>query len=252
MAVLQNASDVLRLFGSGCTDLTVTEVTARLDIPKANASRLLKAMREAGMLETIGGSRRHRPGRMMLDLGAAFRKSSGVIGRASEVVAEITRRFGHTGYVSVREGREVTGVADFPGTNDLRVVSSIGRRLTAHGSATGRTLLARLSDAEVLGLYEGRPEADGLIGRLDRIRATGFAVSNQESTPGVDAIAIAVGDPETDEAVSLCIAYPHAVVDDAGRDEMLLALAEGAARIAGELADGKFVAPRISEKGLVA
>jgi DNA-binding IclR family transcriptional regulator len=252
MTVLQNASDVLRLFGSGCTDLTVTEVAARLDMPKANASRLMKAMRDAGMLETIGGSRRHRPGRMMLDLAAAFRKSSGVIGLASEVVAEVTRRFGHTGYVSLREGREVTGVADFPGTNDLRVVSSIGRRLTAHGSATGRTLLARLSDAEVLGLYDGRPEAEGLIARLDRVRAQGFALSRQESTPGVDAIAIAVGDPSTDEAVSLCIAYPHAVVGEDDRDEMLAALASGAARIARDLGDRKFVAPQIKERGLFA
>ena len=150
-----------------------------------------------------------------------------------------------------REGN-FQDVADFPGTNDLRVVSSIGRRLTAHGSATGRTLLARLSDAEVLELYDGRPEAEGLIARLDRVRAQGFALSLQEATPGVDAIAIAVGDPATDEAVSLCIAYPHAVVDDAGRDEMLAALAEGAARIAVELGDRSFVAPRISEKGLLA
>lgn len=252
MTVLRNAAEVLRLFGSGCTDLTVTEVTARLDMPKANASRLLKAMRDAGMLETIGDTRRHRPGRMMLDLAAAFRNSLGVIDRAGEVVAEVTRRFGHTGYVSLREGREVTAVADFPGTNDLRVVSNIGRRLNAHASATGRTLLARLTDAEVRALYAGRPEAEGLIARLGRVRADGFALSSQESTPGVDAIAIAVADPATEEAVSLCIVYPHAVVDDAGRDVMLAALAEGAARIAEDLGDAKFVAPRIREKGLLA
>ncbi|HPG21685.1 MAG TPA: IclR family transcriptional regulator [Amaricoccus sp.] len=252
MTVLQNASDVLRLFGSGCSDLTVTEVTTRLGIPKANASRLLKAMRDAGMLETIGDTRRHRPGRMMLDLASAFRKSLGVIGQAGEVVAAVTERFGHTGYVSLREGREVTAVADFPGTNDLRVVSNIGRRLTAHGSATGRTLLARMSDAEVEAVYAGRPELDGLLPRLDAIRACGFAYSSQESTPGVDAIAIAVGDPATEEAVSLCIVYPHAVVGEDGRDEMLAALASGATRIARDLGDAKFVAPRIPEKGLFA
>ena len=178
MTVLQNASDVLRLFGSGCTDLTVSEVTTRLDMPKANASRLLKAMRDAGMLETIGDSRRHRPGRMMLDLAAAFRNSLGVIGRAGEVVAEVTRRFGHTGYVSLREGREVTAVADFPGSNDLRVVSNIGRRLTAHGSATGRTLLARLSrrrGAGALCRAAGGGGADRAARRGPRPRLRGLA-----------------------------------------------------------------------------
>ncbi len=125
----------------------------------ASASRLLRAMREAGMLEVIGATRRHRPGRMMLDLAAAFRHSSGLIGRASEVVADAARRFGHTGYLSLRDGREVTAIADFEGTNSLRVVSNIGRRLPAHLSATGRSLLARLPDAQVAALYAGRPEA---------------------------------------------------------------------------------------------
>ena len=141
MSILKNAADVLRLFGADCTDLTVSEVTTRLDMPKANASRLLKAMREAGMLETIGDTRRHRPGRLMLDLAAAFRRSSGLIGRASEVMSEVGLRFGHTGYITLRVGREVTAVADFPGTNALRVVSNIGRRLPAAMSATGRSLV---------------------------------------------------------------------------------------------------------------
>jgi DNA-binding IclR family transcriptional regulator len=252
MTVLQNAADVLRLFGSGCAELTVTEVTSRLAMPKANASRLLKAMRDAGMLETIGDTRFHRPGRMMLDLAAAFRNSSGLIGRAGEAVAEVSRRFGHTGYVSLRDGREITAVADFPGTNDLRVVSSIGRRLEAHASATGRTLLARLPDEEVIALYAGRPELAELLPRLRQVRAEGFAFSSQESTPGVDAFAIAVADPSTDEAVSLCIVYPHAVVDEDGREEILAALADGAARIAEALGDRGFVAPRITAKGIPA
>ncbi|OYX44649.1 MAG: transcriptional regulator [Rhodobacterales bacterium 32-67-9] len=244
MTILQNAADVLRLFGAGCTELTVSEVTTRLDMPKANASRLMKAMREAGILETIGDTRRHRPGRLMLDLSAAFRRSSGVIGKASEVVAGVTQRFGHTGYVTLREGLEVTAVADFPGTNALRVVSNIGRRLPAAKSATGRSLLARLPEAEVRALYAGQADLDVLLVNLAAVRRQGYAYSSQEATPGVDSIAIAVADPATDEAVSLCIVYPHAVVDKAGHAEMLDALASGAARIAEELGDTAFVTPK--------
>ncbi|MEE4014693.1 IclR family transcriptional regulator [Roseibium sp. FZY0029] len=245
MSILKNAADVLRLFGADCTDLTVSEVTTRLDMPKANASRLLKAMREAGMLETIGDTRRHRPGRLMLDLAAAFRRSSGLIGRASEVMSEVGLRFGHTGYITLRVGREVTAVADFPGTNALRVVSNIGRRLPAAMSATGRSLLARLTDEEVRALYEGDTALDVLLEKLSEVRTTGYATSSQEATPGVDSIAIAVADPATDEAVSLCIVYPHAVVDQSGHNEMLAALAAGATRIAEELGDTGFVTPKI-------
>lgn len=249
MTILQNAADVLRLFTTGCTHLTVSEVTARLAMPKANASRLMKAMRDAGLLETVGDTRQHRPGRLVLDLAASFRHSSGVIGRASEVVGEVSRQFGHTGYLSLREGREVTGVADFVGTNALRVVGAVGRRLKAEASATGRSLLARLPDDEIRRLYLGYAGLDSLLAKLDQIRADGFSYSSQEATPGVDAIAIAVSDPATEEAVSLCIVFPHAVVSDADRDAMLAALADGATRIAQELGDTGFVAPRIPQKG---
>lgn len=245
MSVLQNAADVLRCFGTDCPDLTVSDVVKKLGMPKANASRLLKAMREAQMLETIGDSHRHRPGRLMLDLAAAYRRSSMLIGRAGDVVAEISTTFGHTGYVSVRDGREVTAVADFQGTNALRVVSNIGRRLPAHLSATGRTLLARLGDEAVAELYAGHAALQGLPAQLAQVRERGYAYSSQEATVGVDAIAIAVADPVTDEVVSLCIVYPHATVDSDGRDRMIAALAMGASRIAEDLGDRAFVSPRI-------
>lgn len=252
MSVLNNAADVLRLFASGHRELTVSDVTTLLSVPKANASRLLRAMREAGMLETIGETRRHRPGPLMLDVASAFRHASGLIARASEVVAEISAQYGHTGYVSVREGREVTGVADFPGSNILRVMGAVGRRLNAEKTATGRSLLARLSDADVARLYDGFEGLNELLARLATIRRQGFSWSSQEATPGVDAIAVAVVNAATDEAVSLCIVYPHAVVEDHDRDEMLSALASGAARIAEELGDSAFAHPEISRKGYIA
>lgn len=243
MSILQHAAEVLRCYGAGYSSLTVTEVSERLAMPKASASRLLRAMREAGMLETIGNSRQHRPGRMMLDLAGAFRHSSGLIARASEIVLALVRRFGHTGYVSLRNGREVSAVADFEGTNSLRVVSSVGRRLQADRSATGRTLLARLADSEIRALYAGQRETDALLARMAEVRARGFDFSREESTPGVDALAIAVADPAADELVALCLVYPHALATDAEREAMLTAMAEGAAGLAAAMRDTAFTQP---------
>lgn len=236
MTVLENAARVLRCFGPDCPSLLVSEVVQRLGLPKANASRLMKAMRESGMLETIGDSHRHRPGTMMLDLTAAYRRSSVLVQMASEVVAGVTRQFGHTGYVSNREGREVTAVADFPGTNALRVVSSIGRRLPAHLSATGRSLLARMPDDEVAALYATQPGvAANIAPILATARAQGFASSSQETTPGVDAVAVAAADPTSGEAVSLCIVYPHTVVSADERQQIVAALIAGGQAIAARL-----------------
>lgn len=248
MSVLQNAASVLKLFSNDCPELTVTDVSRRLDMPMANASRLMRAMRDTGMLGTIGDTMRHRPGAIMLDLAAIFGRSTGLMARAGDAVAAVSAQFGHTGYISILDGQEVTAVADFPGTNALRVVSNIGRRLSAHRSATGRSILARMSEADIAKLYHGNPPADGLPAQLAAVRHAGFATSSQEITPGVDAIAIAVGDPATHETVSLCIVYPHGLVDDDGRAQMIAALGTAAAEIAADLGDRAFVAPTFEQK----
>ncbi|MCC6306518.1 MAG: IclR family transcriptional regulator [Rhodobacteraceae bacterium] len=246
MTVLANAAAILRCFSSECAELTVTDVALRLDMPKANASRLMKAMREAGLLETIGAGKRHRPGRLLLDISAAFRHSSPLILMGAEAVARVSAACGHTGYVSVLTGREVTAVTDAPGSNTLRVVSNLGRRLPAHATSTGRALLARQSDAEVRRLYptglpagpaNGPRSLDDLLERLRRIRAEGFALAHEEATAGVDAVAVAVGDPATGEAVALCVVFPAAVVGPAERQAILRGLLGGAAEIAARTGD---------------
>jgi DNA-binding IclR family transcriptional regulator len=164
-----------------------------------------------------------------------------LIRRAHEVVGRISSACGHTGYVSVRDGAEITAVTDHPGANHLRVVSNIGRRFPAFASAVGRASLARLSDQEVRQLYAAgltppTPKApqsvDELIERLAVVRRTGVAVSHEEMTPGVIAMAAAVADPETGEEASLCIVFPAVSANESQRDSIARALREGVHEIA--------------------
>ncbi|MCA0420501.1 MAG: helix-turn-helix domain-containing protein [Proteobacteria bacterium] len=61
MSILSSAVDVLRCFSSTRHDVTVTDLVTLLGMPKSNASRLLRAMRDEGLLETVGESKRYRP-----------------------------------------------------------------------------------------------------------------------------------------------------------------------------------------------
>ncbi len=249
MSVLDSAAQVLRSFSAEFTAVTVTEISQRLAMPKSNASRLLRAMRDCGMLETIGDTKRFRPGPMLHSMGRIYRASSMLLSRAEEVVTAISLETGHTGYVSKREGREVMAVTDHPGTNTLRVSSSIGRRLAAQASATGRSLLARLTDDEVRSLFTPWPEPPSpsapqscaeLIERLTDIRRTGYALSSDESNRGVAAIGVAVGDPDSGDEVSLCIACPVSTTSQAELEHIAQRLLEGAHTIASVTGDPHF------------
>jgi DNA-binding IclR family transcriptional regulator len=207
-------------------------------------------MLEAGFLETVGATKKYRPGLLLYEAGRLYRDSSSLIQRAAAVVAHLSNTTGHTGYVSKREGPDVVAVTDHQGTNALRVASSIGRRLAAFASATGRTLLARMPNEDVRKLYPNpltppSPTApqniDELLAWLAAVRRQGFAESHDESNRGVGAVAVAVGDPERGEDVSLCIVYPASVIAPPERQSIIDALRAGAAEIAAITRDPMFI-----------
>ncbi len=261
MSILSSAADVLRCFSVTRNELTVTEVSSVLGLPKSNVSRLLRAMRDAGFLETVGETKRYRPGLLLHQTGHIYRFATSLIDRTDAVVARVAAEIGHTGYISMRRGGEVVGITVHPGRNILRVVSTIGDRISAFASSTGRALLARLPDDEVRKLYAQGfvpPSAtapqtlDDLIARLGAIRRAGFAESHDEAVRGVGAISVAVGDPVTGDEAALCISYPASTVTPHERTAIIAALGEGAAEIAGVIGDKRFIPVKfpIEEKSL--
>ncbi|MBF9235238.1 IclR family transcriptional regulator [Microvirga alba] len=248
MTTLASVAAVLRCFSEERTELTVTDVAALLPAPKSTVSRLLRAMRDTGFIESVGETKRYRPGVMLFEAGHIYRHASTLVERADEVVKAVSAQVGHSGYVSVRDGLDVVGLTYHAGSHVLRVATPIGRRLAAFASATGRTLLARLSDEEVRRLYPTLPTppspnapqtVEELLVRLSQVRREGFAESNDEANRGVAAIAVAVGDPETREAVSLCVTFPAATITPGERNAILQGLLAGAKRISAILGDGR-------------
>ena len=230
MTILENTVQVLRCFSAERGELTVTEVSLLLDMPKSNVSRLLRAMREQGLLDSALDSKAYRPGILLLELGQVAQAGQRMLSAASMAVRAICDAMGHTGYVSARYGNEIAGLVHHVGQNLLKVGVPLGGRLPVHACATGRSILALQTDEQVraqLGERLERPNShapanmDELLERLAKVRATGYAESAQEADRGVDALAVAVKDSHTGEALSLCITFPQATVDSYERRKLI-------------------------------
>ena len=166
MSSVAKVARVLESFIAGRTELSVTDTVGLLDIPKSSASRMLKAMADAGLLEHAPGSRRYRIGPLAIGLGRAGRTQSRLMDRLHAMLAEVVRSCGHTGYVSVRDGLEIFGLRMIEGSHDLRVVREPGVRMPAVATAVGRALLAHCEAAaraegfgacELMGTMAGIP-----------------------------------------------------------------------------------------------
>ena len=215
MALLKNAVDLLGCFTPSRSALTVTEAASLLGLPKSNVSRLMRGMAEVGMLDLAERGRGYRLGRMLQDLGQVARQTETFSARASAAARRLSDALGLTSYVST-----------LVGTHHAQVGTPLGARLPVDACATGRAMLADMSDADIRELLQGRvshPTSDSpqtmdeLMARIENVRKAGFAESHAEAAPNVDALAVAVRDPLTGERLTLCLTFVSQTLSRADR-----------------------------------
>lgn len=246
MSTLTNAVSVLRLFSADRLELSVTDVSRLLGMPKSSTSRLLKSMREAGLLAHAGNSPRYRAGTLLFEVARFHRVNSTLVGLADEALGALSQQTGHTGYVSILDGADVVVIRLFHGTHALRVVTPLGQRAPAFATSTGRVLLARLSDDEVRALHKkplappspNSPQSmSELLAQLDQIRRRGWCEADDEAIPGVGSIAVSVADPENAECLGFCLSFSAAATGAAEKEKMVALLTAAARRIAARVDD---------------
>ena len=138
MSTLGNVAAILRLFAPERLEISVTEVSRMLGVPKSSASRLMKAMMQAGILARHEGSPRYKVGNLLFEVAQLYRLNSSLIEQADEVLKAICRETGHTGYVSILDGTDVLVIRMHQGSHPLRVFTPLAARPTGR-SPRGRT-----------------------------------------------------------------------------------------------------------------
>ena len=82
MSALTNAIDLLRCFSTTRPDLSFADVQALTGKPKSSTSRLLRSLRDCGLLEQDPHTRRYRPGLLTFELGRLHRAHDDLISMA--------------------------------------------------------------------------------------------------------------------------------------------------------------------------
>jgi len=227
-------------------EVSVSDVSRLLNLPKSSASRLLKTMLQEGLLSRSENTPRYKVGNLLFEISRLYKLNSSLIDAVDDAAKAISRETGHTSYVSILDGADVLVIRMHQGSHALRVFTPLGQRATAFATANGRSLLARLSDEAVRALHaEGlvppSPSSpqniDELLHALDQPRRLGWAEAVDEAIPGVGSISVSVADPEIGETVGFCISYPASQIGEEERGRMITLLTAAAHRIAHRFGD---------------
>ena len=242
MSALTNAIEILRCFSGARPDLSFADVMALTGKPKSSTSRLLRSLRDCGLLEQDPHTRRYRPGLLTFELGRLHRAHDDLISMAERELREVCARTGHTGYIAVLDGYEQVVLRIVPGSNPLRVV--VIRPASARRRSPPRTAVpcSRASPTRRFARVCPRPiqncratrrrTSNRQMARLDEIRRTGVSEAADESMiEGVGSQGFALKSGETGEMIGIAVSYSVQATTAAERANVRRELAAMAAKL---------------------
>ena len=205
---------ILRDTGS----ITVQEASRRLEVAPSTAHRLLVMLQHHGFVEQDPATRAYQPGETLVQIGLAALNSVDIRAIARALLEQLVAEIDETAHLAVLRGTNVLFLDGVESSKLLRAGSMVGESLPAHATASGKALLAVLSEEAFLALYpaERLPRVTDrtvanravLLRELSEVRDKGYAVNEGESESDVVAVAAAIRDAAGVARGSITIAGP--------------------------------------------
>ncbi|WP_413455538.1 IclR family transcriptional regulator C-terminal domain-containing protein [Glutamicibacter sp. FR1] len=190
---------VISSFDAEHASMTLSEVAARTNLSRATARRFLLTLVELGYVRTDG--KHFELTSKVLQLGYAYLSSATLPQLIEPVLEELSAAVHESASASILDGSDIVYIARVHTRSIMRVGISVGTRFPAANTSMGRVLLAHQPaeiQQEVLsaGVQSmtglGIGDAAALREELEKIRAQGYAVVDQELEIGLRSVAVPV------------------------------------------------------------
>lgn len=227
---------------------TLSEIARKTALPRSTAHHLLRALVEFGYLVQDGEARRYRLGPKLFRLTGRTWTKEQLADISLPFLDELSRRTGEGTSLAILHDGVVTIVAKRDPEGPVRVVQEVGATRPIYCTAVGKALAAWLPEGELEGII-GRTCFERKTARtittpaafrreLARIRATGFAIDNEEHIQGIRCMATPVRDHSGQVRASLCIVGPTSRLPQRRLAELRKSLAAVAAHLSARLGHG--------------
>jgi IclR family transcriptional regulator, pca regulon regulatory protein len=191
---------VIESFEGHTEGQSVADVARQTSLSRAAVRRLLMTLESLGYAECTG--RVYRLKTRVLKLGFSYLSSTSLPTLAQPILEQVTEAVHESSSLSVLDGDEIVYLARSAAKRVMSVGLSVGSRLPAYCTSMGRVLLAALPETE-LARYLERVEIKAITPKtitakallrdiIGRVRADGFALTDEELELGLRSIAVPV------------------------------------------------------------
>lgn len=201
---VERAFDLLELLVYSGKELTLSELSRRLGIPKSSTHYLVSTLASRGYLQRAKDGHHFSLGYRISEFAAASSAQSQLRATCHPYMVAIVRKLDLTALLAVLMGPEAVTIASVESTHDQGGGAWIGRHIDVHCTAQGKALIAYHSDHELqkilgkrkLSIYTPKTIAslDALKTALREVRIRGYATNDEEHVLGVRAVAAPIFD----------------------------------------------------------
>jgi DNA-binding IclR family transcriptional regulator len=244
VGVLTKTFRIIETLQAAPAPLLLKEISEETGIHKSTALRFLTHLEsERWVMRNARGG--YSVGAKLLTLGVRSAFQVNLQEAAQAPMRELWRATQETVNLGILDGIEVVYLDCLESPQSFRLVATPGLRAVLYRTALGKAMLAHLpsSRAEemvaslVFQAFTPRTvtSAEQLRAELDKVRARGYAVDDEESTIGVRCFAVPVLDGQGHAVAAISVSGPTARMTDARAPEVVAAIRAAAGHVSGRL-----------------
>lgn len=196
--------EVLNIFLVENKELTITEISKKLNINKSTVLRILRTLDSEDMLIEDQNTHKYSLGIALYRLGLLVKEKLNLREKALPIMEKLVKKTKESVYLSVIAGRERVAIEKIESSSYIRRVVKLGEALPLYTGGTGKVLLAFLSDAEIeeyiskekISPFTQRTIINSrmLLKELKEVRKNGYAIAIGERIPDATAIGVPIFD----------------------------------------------------------
>lgn len=242
-------------------EMGVTAIAQIVDMDKSTVFRILNTLRQLGYLAQNPNTQTYRLGFKVQDLAKSQMTIQSLIDRSRPHLLKLSIEAGEASKLAVLEGSNVLILDVIESQHVIKVNVASGRQFSAHLVAIGKVILAFLPEETVRAMFEGKnmlaatnrtlTNIEALLDDLRVIRERGYAVDDEECSPGLYCLAAPVFDMGNHVVAGISVSFP--ILRNrmqAERDRIARLLVAAGRNISTELSGGPLSAQRMQEESV--
>jgi DNA-binding IclR family transcriptional regulator len=216
---VRRAFDILRAVSANADGVCLTDIAARVELPKSTVSRMLSTLVGLGAVERLREREGFRIGSELVSIASNVAYPQSITAIARPYLQQLSQITGETLTLCIPDGDEALYVDQINSLRGLQVRDWTGQRLPMHTASDGKLYLADRTDEAVDEYVRQQPmrrftrntivNATALRKEIKAIRKKDYAWTKGEYDADIVGVAAPIRDAQKHVIASVCLFGPE-------------------------------------------